>query len=226
MAFSLKRVVDYKLLYDSLADPSNGMIKLTTLTTRWPRDLAASNLPRGLPEQWRTATDDNGYLDWEKFSSALKKALEEDKPRLSRNESSRSAENPSAQRKQQFANRAPRVTAEEIETFLSSCRGDVLVQALGRTRKEVYKCQMSLHELESSAAAKDKLAGQKSDSSRANGHVKVKITTHARRVDAYEQNSYKSPYRLYQYTICLDLLSYMTTIIPNLACTAHVLHCI
>ena len=179
MAFSLKRVVDYKLLYDSLADPSNGMIKLMTLTTRWPRDLAASKLPRGLPEQWRTAADDNGYLDWENFSSALKKALEEDKPRLSRNESSRSEENPSAQRQQQFANRAPRVTAEEIETFLSSCRGDVLVQALGRTRKEVYKCQMSLHELESSAAAKDKqLVGQKSDSS--NGHVKVKIITHAK----------------------------------------------
>ena len=177
MAFSLKRLVDYKLLYDSLADPSNGMIKLTTLTTRWPRDLAASKLPRGLSEQWRTAADDNGYLDWEKFSSALKKALEEDKPRLSRNEltsTSRHEGNPSAHPEQKIANRAPRVTAEEIETFLSDCRGDVLVQALSRTRKDVYKCQMSLHKLESSSAAKDKLAGQQSDYSSANGHVKVK----------------------------------------------------
>ena len=185
MASSLKRVVDYKLLYDSLADPSNGMIKLTTLTTRWPnsRDLASaiSKLPRGLPGQWRSAADDSGYLDWERFSSALEKALEEDKPRLIRSEatqkSSRFEEDnsTSATRQQKSASLAPRVTVEEIEVFLSRCRGNVLAQALSRTRKEVYKCQMSLHQLESSssAAAKGKVAKQQSDPSSTKGHVKV-----------------------------------------------------
>ena len=155
---SLKRIVDYKLLYDSLADPSNGMIKLATLTTRWPKDLAASiKLPRDLPEKWRAAADDNGYLDWEKFSSALKKALEEDKPRLLSSGGSQTPPNFGAEEKMSnFQQRkagaqAPRVRAEEIEMFLSGCKGDVLAQALGRTRKEVYKCQMSLHQLESAS---------------------------------------------------------------------------
>ena len=148
MASSLKRIVDYKLLYDSLADPSNGMIHLATLTTRWPKDLAANiKLPRGLPEKWRAAADDNGYLDWERFSSALNRALEEDKPRLSKTDSSQTPPN----FQQRKGAQAPRVRAEEIEMFLSSCKGDILAQALSRTRKEVYKCQMSLHQLESSS---------------------------------------------------------------------------
>ena len=155
MESSLKRIVDYKLLYDSLADPSNGMIQVATLTARWPKDLAASiKLPRGLPEKWRAAADDNGYLDWEKFSSALKKALEEDKPRLLSSDGSQTPPNFGAEEKMSnFQQRkvAPRVRAEEIEMFLSRCKGDILAQALSRTRKEVYKCQMSLHQLESAS---------------------------------------------------------------------------
>ena len=157
MASSLKRIVDYKLLYDSLADPSNGMIQLATLTTRWPKDLAASvKLPRGLPEKWRAAADDNGFLDWERFSSALKKALEEDRPRLSKTDGSKTPPSFGAEEKtsvfhQRKGAQAPRVRPEEIEMFLSSCNGDILAQALSRARKEVYKCQMSLHQLESSS---------------------------------------------------------------------------
>lgn len=159
MESSLKRIVDYKLLYDSLADPSNGMIQLATLTTRWPKDLAASmKLPRSLPEKWRAAADDNGYLDWERFSSAMKKALEEDKPRLlSKTDGSQTPPTFGAEGKMSsFQQRnkgaqAPRVRAEEIEMFLSSCKGGILAQALSRTRKEVYKCQMSLHQLESAS---------------------------------------------------------------------------
>ena len=185
MAVSLKRIVDYKLLYDSLADPSNGMIQLTTLTTRWPKDLAASiKLPRGLPEQWRVAADDNGYLDWERFSSALKKAIEEDKPRLSKSDGSETPPSFSEEKMSVFQQRkgaqAPRVRAEEIEMFLSSCRGDILTQALSRTKKEVYKCQMSLHQLEllSMAAASSSSSGKdvqpkQSESSSTAGHVKV-----------------------------------------------------
>lgn len=188
MATSLKRIVDYKLLYDSLADPSNGMIQLATLTTRWPRDLAASiKLPRGLPEQWRAAADDNGYLDWERFSSALKKAIEEDKPRLSKSDGSETPPNFGEEKMAAYQQRkgaqAPRVRAEEIEMFLSSCKGDTLAQALSRTRKEVYKCQMSLHQLESlsvrvaasnsnSSSGKD-VKSKQSDPSNTTGHVKV-----------------------------------------------------
>ena len=173
MEFSLKREVDFKLLYDSLADPSNGMIKLTTLTTRWPR--AASKLPRGLPEQWRAAADDNGYLDWERFSSALNKALEEEKPRLSKTEAKEEKSFTHHAGQPKSGALAPRVVAEEIELFLSSCRGDILAKALSRTRKEVYKCQMSLHQLESLsrvAGAQGK-NGKKSDPPTTNGRVKV-----------------------------------------------------
>ena len=184
MAASLKRIVDYKLLYDSLADPSNGMIQLATLTTRWPKDVIANKLPRSLPEQWRAAADDNGYLDWERFSSALKKALEDDKPRLSKSDGSQKPPNYGEEKLPVFQQRkgslAPRVRAEEIEMFLSSCKGSVLAQALSRTRKEVYKCQMSLHQLESStmAAASSSNSGKDVqsklfDPSSTNGHVKV-----------------------------------------------------
>ena len=182
MASSLKRVVDYKLIYDGLADPSNGMIRLTTLTTRWPRDLAASKLPRGLLEQWRSAADDNGYLDWDRFSSALKKAIEEDKPRLSKSQTPTKGDEKLLALQKQKGTLAPRVRAEEIEAFLSSCRGNVLAQALSRTRKEVYKCQMSLHQLESStstATASSSGKDKQSNPSNSNGHVKVRQTTHA-----------------------------------------------
>ena len=38
-----------------------------------------------------------------------------------------------------------KVTAGEIESFLSECERDVLMKALKRMRKEVYKGQLSLH---------------------------------------------------------------------------------
>ena len=186
MASPLKRVVDYKLLYDSLADPSNGMINVTTLTARWPKDqLAIARLPRDLPEHWRRAADDNGYLDWERFSSGLKEALDEDRHRLSQTAaeglkqmaSTLSSANHSQQRSSSAAV-APRVTPEEIEAFLSKCRREILAQALSRTRKEVYKCQMSLHQLESpstcaNASISGRAAKQQDHSSNAKGHVQV-----------------------------------------------------
>ena len=182
MAFSLKRVVDYKLLYDSLADPSNGMIRLTTLTTRWPKDAATSGLPRGLTEQWRSAADDSGYLDWERFSTALEKALEEDRHHLSRSggfKMAREGSEMEAGSRKKHGSLAPRVPAEEIEMFLSRCGGEVLAQALSRTRKEVYKCQMSLHQLEStssSTAAPSSSSGKKDQSSNpSNTRVQVML---------------------------------------------------
>lgn len=33
----LKRVLDYKLVFDCLADESNGMVLLQVLSARWPR---------------------------------------------------------------------------------------------------------------------------------------------------------------------------------------------
>ena len=186
MESSLKRIVDYKLLYDSLADPSNGMIQVATLTARWPKDLAACiKLPRGLPEKWRAAADDNGYLDWEKFSSALKKALEEEKPRLLSSDGSQTPPNFGTEEKMSNFQRrkvgaqAPRVRAEEIEMFLSRCKGDILAQALSRTRKEVYKCQMSLHQLESAsnraaaAASSNGKVAQPKQSAPSSTNVKV-----------------------------------------------------
>ena len=34
----LKRVLDYKLVFDCLADSSNGMVSLHVLSARWPRE--------------------------------------------------------------------------------------------------------------------------------------------------------------------------------------------
>ena len=39
------------------------------------------------------------------------------------------------------------VESMEIEEFLRRCEGRSLVQALAQARKEVYRCQMSLHQL-------------------------------------------------------------------------------
>ena len=83
MESSLKRVLDYKLLFDVLAD-SNGLIKLETLKP-WPNDLAAPvRLPRSCMKFWGQLANSEGYLDWEAFSGGLEKALKEDRYRMTR----------------------------------------------------------------------------------------------------------------------------------------------
>lgn len=153
MESSLKRTLDYKLLFDILAD-RNGLVKLQTLESLWPSDLSAPPmLPRGCTELWRQLSTSDGYLDWEKFSGGLEKALQADSYRLSKGDTKPPSE--AEQRLQAMRSEftpLPTVKAEDIEAFLATCKIDVLVQALARIRKEAFRCQTSLHTLTSPAA--------------------------------------------------------------------------
>lgn len=153
MESSLKRTLDYKLLFDILAD-RNGLVKLQTLESLWPSDLSASPmLPRGCTELWRQLSTSDGYLDWEKFSGGLEKALQADSYRLSKGDTKPQSE--AEQRLQAMRSEftpLPTVKAEDIEAFLATCKTNVLVQALARIRKEAFRCQTSLHTLTSPAA--------------------------------------------------------------------------
>ena len=129
-------------------------------------------LPRGCVEEWRSRADQDGYLDWEGFSTGLANALQADASRLRNmaDSATSSAErmsnhhhhhNPSLQASQGRGLGAWLLTkpveGREIEGFLSSsCDGGMLVQALVRTKKEVYRCQRSLQQLEEEAAKEDK----------------------------------------------------------------------
>lgn len=150
MESSLKRVLDCKLLFDILAD-SNGLVKLQTLEASWPSDLSAPMLPRGCVEFWREYSTSDGYLDWEMFSGGLEKALQADSFRLNKKEPLTEAEQRLKALRSEVAPLS-KVKAADIEGFLASCKPDVLVQALARTRKEVFRCQASLHTLTSPTA--------------------------------------------------------------------------
>ena len=152
MESSLKRAFDYKLLFDVLAD-RNGLVKLQTLESLWPSDLSASPmLPRGCIELWRQLSTSDGYLDWEKFSGGLERALQADSHRLNKGDTELPSE--AAQRLQALRPEVtplPAVKLDDIEAFLATCKADTLVQALGRIRKEAFRCQTSLHALTSPA---------------------------------------------------------------------------
>ena len=150
MESSLKHVLDYKLLFDILAD-SNGLVKLQTLETSWPSDLSTPMLPRGCVEFWKEYSTSDGYLDWEMFSGGLEKALKADSFRLSKKEPLTEAELRLKALRSEIAPLS-KVKAADIEGFLASCKADALVQALVRTRKEVFRCQTSLHTLTSPTA--------------------------------------------------------------------------
>lgn len=153
MESSLKRVVDYKVIFDILAD-SNGMVHMQVLQSRWPSDLAASpKLPRGCAKVWSELADRDGYLDWERFSRGLEKALKADSFRLSKGGGTPSEAERRLKALQKTELKVPHVKAEDIEAFLISCGPEGLVRALARTRKEVYNAQRSLHTLASPAAS-------------------------------------------------------------------------
>ena len=157
MESSLKRVLDYKLLFDVLAD-SNGLIKLETLEP-WPNDLAApARLPRRCAKFWRKLANSEGYLDWETFSGGLEKALKEDSFRMTKGgeESTPSRAEQTLRALQSERGKTkllPEVKAGEIEGFLAGCSSEALMQALARAKKEVFKLQQSVNTLSAPVAA-------------------------------------------------------------------------
>lgn len=113
-------------------------------------------------KEWKALADENGYLDWEGFSTGLARALEADSSRLLEMKSQEhdhfEKQSSSLQRGIDSWDcgismlRSP-VEAEEIEWFLSRCSGETLVQTLARMRKEVYRHQRAQQQQSVAAAA-------------------------------------------------------------------------
>ncbi len=144
MECTLKRVLDYKLVFDVLSD-TNGLVRLDTLQKSWPGG-ENGTLPRGCLELWSQLASPDGYLDWDTFSAGMERALKADRFRLGKGElSSPSKAEQTLHALQRGLGREGRGTSlassEEMELFLSSCEQGPLVQALARTRKDVYNCQ-------------------------------------------------------------------------------------
>lgn len=152
-AHTLKRLLDFKLIYDCLADNGNGLVKVNDIVSRWPSDLLATNrLPRGCVRFWQQSANAEGLIDWESFSNGLKTALEADASRLAKGELHTPSQ---AEQKLQSLvvgehQSVAQVTAGEIERFLSSCQTAGLVKALSRAGRDVHRWQVSIHKLGSS----------------------------------------------------------------------------
>lgn len=155
----LKRLLDFKLVYDCLADSSTGLVRVDDIASWWPSDLLATNrLPRGCVRFWQQSANTEGLIDWEGFSNGLKTALESDASRLAKGELHVPSE---AEQKLQSLmagehQSVAQVTAGEIERFLSSCQTAGLVRALSRAGRDVHRWQVSIHKLGSSAAGSPK----------------------------------------------------------------------
>ena len=152
---SLKRVLDFKLVYDCLAEASSGRVRLNALLSHWPADLLAlSKLPRDCEAFWRQSATEDGLVDWDGFSGGLEKALKADEERLARGELPSQAEQ-SLRSLQTAASRpVAQVTSGEIERFLSSCRAGSLVKALARAGRDMHRWQVSIHKQNAAAAEK------------------------------------------------------------------------
>lgn len=144
MEEKLKRVLDFKLVYDCLAEACSGLVRLDTLLSNWPTDLVLGKLPQDCEKFWRQSANSEGFLDWESFSTGLEKALKDDKERL-RKEKHRTASHDV--RRSRVAARSPiaQVTSGEIEGFLSSCQTSNLVKALAKAGRDVHRWQASIH---------------------------------------------------------------------------------
>lgn len=152
MEKKLKRVLDFKLVYDCLAEACSGLVRLDTVLSNWP--LADGKLPQDCEKFWRQSANSEGFLDWKSFSTGLEKALKDDKERL-RKEKHHTA---SYVHSRQVAARSPiaQVTSGEIEGFLSSCQTGHLVKALAKAGRDVHRWQASIHKENTALPAEKK----------------------------------------------------------------------
>ena len=143
----LKRVLDFKLIYDSLAEPRCGKVRLQTLVSHWPSHLSAvGNLPRDCEKFWRLSVTPEGFVDWDGFSGGLEKALKADEERIRKKGTStshRPVQSPGSS--------VALVTSGEIERFLSMCQADSLVRALAKAGRDVHRWQVSIHKQNSAS---------------------------------------------------------------------------
>ena len=147
----LKRVLDFKLVYDCLAEPKSGLVCLDVLLSSWP---SLNTLPRDLEKFWRQSANSEGYLDWEGFSGGLKKALVAADEQFRKGRVTSSTYKQSTACKPTTRKPLPQVTSGELERFLSSCHNDSLVKALAKAGKDVHRWQVSIHKQNSIPAGK------------------------------------------------------------------------
>lgn len=149
-ASTLKRVLDFRLVYDCLADSRTGLVCVDTLLSIWPSD---NKLPRDCERFLRQKANPEGFVNWEGFSSGLVEALRADEERLKKRSSKTSHldKNPSYM---QAGNCVATVTSGEIERFLSSCNSGSLVKALAKAGRDVHRWQVSIHKQNSTQKIK------------------------------------------------------------------------
>ena len=137
----MKRGLDFRLVYDCLADTRTGLVCLDAMVSIWPSD---SQLPRDCERFWRQRATQEGFVDWQAFSSGLEEAFRADEERLKKRRSNTSypEQNPDCA---QAASRVAQVTSGEIERFLSSCHSGSLVKALARAGRDMYRWQVSMN---------------------------------------------------------------------------------
>lgn len=127
MASSLSFSLDFKLLFDSLAEP-NGCIRLQKLLKLWPgseREGGAAPYIR----HWKTTAQD-GLLTWSAFSNGLQEAFKNDIAKLVPQTI------------------ATTTSTQELEkALLNNSSKANIINALTRTRKEVYKSQKSINNM-------------------------------------------------------------------------------
>ena len=135
MEKSLKRCLDFRLVYDCLADPC-GLIRLELLLSHWP---TYANIPRACETFWRQKSTADGFLEWRAFAGGLQTALQaHDGFKKSGQPKVATDRRPVAQ-----------VTSGEIERFLSSCRSGELVKALAKAGRDMHRWQVSIHNQDS-----------------------------------------------------------------------------
>lgn len=139
----LKRVLDFKLVYDCLADSKSGLVCLDVLLSSWP---SLNTLPRDIEKFWRQSANSEGFVDWEGFSGGLKKALVAADEQLRKGIVASSTLQQSTACKPTAKKPLSQVTAGEIEQFLSGCHTGSLVKALAKAGKDVHRWQASIHQ--------------------------------------------------------------------------------
>eukprot|EP00731_Ephydatia_muelleri_P024011 Em0016g282a len=136
---TLRRKLDFKLVFDALAD-KNGTVQLEVLSSHWPSNGARpSSLPSDCLSLWSQLADSKGCLDWLAFSKGITRALEGFC-------SNGTSDPPTGRLQSLWEEKRARncVSATDIEGFLKSCSKDELTRALISSRKEVYSCQAPL----------------------------------------------------------------------------------
>ena len=134
----LKKQLDFKLVFDVLCEP-NGMVLVDKLLETWPSsETGAGRLEQSCMKHWTRAANDAGYLSWESFCAGVRGAI------LAEADSDQIGPNKSRDLDASQLSKGFHVPTERMEATLNKCEGPKLLEALTRSRKEVYNQQQAL----------------------------------------------------------------------------------